>query len=85
MTEIILQLKALGVDDVLHFPYLSPPPVEMLVHALDGLYALGALNETCGLTRTGHQMADFPCSPQTTKMLMSSVSIQSDAVSKCSL
>jgi ATP-dependent RNA helicase DDX35 len=78
LTEIILQLKALGVDDVLHFPYLSPPPVEMLMHALESLYALGALNDQCQLTRCGYQMADFPCTPQMTKMLMASV--QEDCV-----
>jgi ATP-dependent RNA helicase DHX8/PRP22 len=66
LTEIILQIKALGVNDILHFPYLSPPPVEMLLHALDGLFALGALNEHCVLTQVGHRMADFPCAPEST-------------------
>ena len=26
-----VQLKALGIDDVLHFPFLSPPPLSTLV------------------------------------------------------
>eukprot|EP00741_Cyanophora_paradoxa_P001242 tig00000473_g1199.t1 len=27
LEPVILQLKALGIDDVLHFDFLSPPPV----------------------------------------------------------
>jgi ATP-dependent RNA helicase DDX35 len=75
LTEIVLQMKALGVNDILHFPYLSPPPVEILIHALDGLYALGALDERCSLTNVGHRMADFPCSPEMTRMLMAAIEL----------
>jgi ATP-dependent RNA helicase DDX35 len=53
LTEIVLQLKALGVEDVLHFAFLSPPPVSALAHSLEMLYALGALDEHCRLTRHG--------------------------------
>ncbi len=40
LAPAVLQLKALGVDDVLHFDYPSPPPVRHLSVALELLYAL---------------------------------------------
>ncbi len=39
------QLKALGIDNVLRFGWLSPPPAEALVRALETLAALGVLDE----------------------------------------
>lgn len=34
ITWAILQLKALGIDDVLHFDFLSPPPSDAIVYAV---------------------------------------------------
>ena len=42
---MILQLKALGIDDIVHFDFPSPPPARFLANALELLYALkGLLN-----------------------------------------
>src|SRR5687768_6559644 len=38
LSTVILQLKALGIDDVLHFDFLSPPPSELLIRALEVLF-----------------------------------------------
>jgi len=35
LTSIVLQLKALGIDDVLHFDFPSPPPALTLARALE--------------------------------------------------
>jgi len=70
LVEIVLQLKALGVRDVLHFPYLSPPPIEYLSHALETLHSLGALNDEGSITRDGLRMADLPCTPSCARMLL---------------
>ena len=40
-----LQLKALGIKDILHFDFPTPPPAENLMRALELLFALGALDE----------------------------------------
>jgi ATP-dependent RNA helicase DDX35 len=40
-----MQLKALGIDNVMGFEWLSPPPAEAMVRALETLAALGALDE----------------------------------------
>jgi HrpA-like RNA helicase len=47
----VLQLKAIGIEDVLHFDFLSPPPVPSMLFALEVLFSLGALNDKCQLTR----------------------------------
>ena len=40
-----LQLKALGVDNLMRFEWLAPPPAEALVRALEALHALRALDD----------------------------------------
>ncbi|ELT92990.1 hypothetical protein CAPTEDRAFT_98868 [Capitella teleta] len=73
MAAVVLQLKALGIDNVLRFSFLSPPPAQNMVRGLELLYALGAVNETCHLTvPLGIRMAEFPLSPMFAKMLMAS-------------
>ncbi len=42
--NVVLLLKSLGINDLVHFDYMDPPPHETLVMALEQLYALGALN-----------------------------------------
>lgn len=68
----VLMLKALGINDLLHFDFLDPPPHETLVLALEQLYALGALNHHGELTKLGRRMAEFPVDPMLGKMLLAS-------------
>jgi HrpA-like RNA helicase len=42
--NVVLLLKSLGINDLIHFDFLDPPPHETLALALEQLYALGALN-----------------------------------------
>lgn len=37
----VLQLKAMGINDLLHFDFMDPPPVPTLVTAMETLFALG--------------------------------------------
>ncbi|XP_043680354.1 pre-mRNA-splicing factor ATP-dependent RNA helicase DHX16 isoform X2 [Vespula pensylvanica] len=68
----VLTLKALGINDLVHFDFLDPPPHETLVLALEQLYALGALNHRGELTKLGRRMAEFPLDPMMAKMLLAS-------------
>lgn len=43
-----------GINDLIHFDFMDPPPHETLVLALEQLYALGALNHLGELTKV-HQ------------------------------
>ncbi|VVC34695.1 Helicase, C-terminal,Helicase-associated domain,P-loop containing nucleoside triphosphate [Cinara cedri] len=68
----VLMLKALGINDLIHFDFLDPPPHETLVIALEQLYALGALNHRGELTKLGRRMAEFPLDPMMAIMLLAS-------------
>ena len=69
----VLTLKAMGINDLLAFDFMDPPPPATLVSALEQLYNLGALDEEGMLTRLGRKMAEFPLDPPVSKMLIASV------------
>ena len=73
--NVVLQLKAMGINDLLGFDFMDPPPVGTLVGALESLYALGALDDEGLLTRLGRSMAEFPLEPNLSKMLILSVEL----------
>ena len=65
-------LKSLGINDLIGFDFLDPPPGDTLVRALDLLYALGALNDKGELTKMGRRMAEFPMDPALSKSILAS-------------
>jgi len=69
----VLTLKAMGINDLLGFDFLDPPPQATLVSAMESLYALEALDDDGLLTRLGRKMAEFPLEPVLSKTLLSSV------------
>ncbi|KAL8854692.1 MAG: hypothetical protein Q9221_000474 [Calogaya cf. arnoldii] len=72
LAPIILQLKALGIDNVLRFDYLTPPPSELIIRGLELLYSLGALDEYAKLTRPlGLRMAELSIEPMMARVLLS--------------
>lgn len=60
----------MGINNLVNFDFLDPPPHEMLVRALENLYALGALNDKGDLTKLGRRMAEFPLDPMLAKMMV---------------
>ena len=71
LAAVTLQLKALGISNVLRFDFLSPPPPLALANALELLFALGAIDERGELTApVGERMAALPLEPQAAKMLV---------------
>ncbi|THV01417.1 ATP-dependent RNA helicase DHX8 [Dendrothele bispora CBS 962.96] len=75
LSTTILQLKAMGINDLLSFDFMDPPPAPTMLTALEGLYALSALDDEGLLTRLGRKMADFPMEPPLAKMLIASVEL----------
>ena len=73
LTGVVLQLKALGVDDVVHFPFISPPPAALLLSAVDLLYTAGAISTDGVLTARGQQLALLPVDVFVGVMLLSSI------------
>lgn len=70
--SVVLMLKGLGINDLIHFDFLDPPPPETLIRALEQLYALGSLNDEGDLTKLGRRMAEFPLDPMLSKMIIQS-------------
>lgn len=80
LSGVVLQLKALGVDNMMHFEWLAPPPAESMVKALESLHALGALGNDAKLTTPmGEHMADLPLDPVLSRMLLASVPLHCTA------
>ncbi|KAF2458964.1 P-loop containing nucleoside triphosphate hydrolase protein [Lineolata rhizophorae] len=60
LAPVILQLKALGFDNVARFPFVTAPPAALVTRALEMLYALGALDAAARLTKPlGMRMAEL--------------------------
>ncbi|KAF2754379.1 ATP-dependent RNA helicase DHX8 [Pseudovirgaria hyperparasitica] len=76
LSNTILMLKAMGINDLLHFDFMDPPPTNTMLTALEELYALSALDDEGLLTRLGRQMADYPMEPSLAKGLITSVDMQ---------
>jgi pre-mRNA-splicing factor ATP-dependent RNA helicase DHX16 len=70
LNSVVLTLKSLGINDILGFEFMDPPPAETLMRALEQLYALGALNDKGQLTKLGRRMAEFPGDPMMAKTLI---------------
>lgn len=70
--NVVLLLKSLGINDLINFDFMDPPPPETLIQALGQLYALGALNDRGELTKLGRRMAEFPLDPMLSKTLIAS-------------
>ncbi|KAJ3117359.1 ATPdependent RNA helicase [Physocladia obscura] len=73
LVSVILQLKAMGIENVLRFDFLSPPSAESMAKALELLYSLKALDDYGRLTMPfGLQLAEFPVDPPMAAMLLNS-------------
>ncbi|KAK4157461.1 P-loop containing nucleoside triphosphate hydrolase protein [Chaetomidium leptoderma] len=75
LAPFVLQLKALGIDNVLRFDFITSPPAELMIRALELLYSLGALDDYAKLTKPlGLRMAELAVEPMMAKTLLSAPS-----------
>ena len=71
LSEVVLTLKASGIDDVMNFPWLEKPDAVGLVRAENLLVDLGALaGERKTITVVGRKMLRFPVHPRYARMLL---------------
>ncbi|XP_050295240.1 pre-mRNA-splicing factor ATP-dependent RNA helicase PRP16 isoform X2 [Anthonomus grandis grandis] len=70
LANTVLLLKSLGVQDLLQFHFMDPPPQDNILNSLYQLWILGALDHTGVLTKLGRQMAEFPLDPPQCQMLI---------------
>uniref|UniRef100_A0A915PPL1 RNA helicase n=1 Tax=Setaria digitata TaxID=48799 RepID=A0A915PPL1_9BILA len=75
LASTLLQLKAMGINNLIDFDFMDAPPVEAMITALTQLHTLSALDNDGLLTRLGRRMAEFPLEPSLAKLLIMSVDL----------
>jgi HrpA-like RNA helicase len=70
LSVVVLQLKSLGVENVLSFDFIDRPHVDSLKHAIEDIFSLGCLTEQGELTDLGVQLAKLPVDPRFGKTLL---------------
>ncbi|RAL00270.1 putative ATP dependent RNA helicase [Aspergillus ibericus CBS 121593] len=75
LAPVIMQLKALGIDNIVRFDFLTSPPTELVIRAFELLYSLGAVDDYAKLTKPqGMRMAELAVDPMMAKVLLSAPS-----------
>jgi pre-mRNA-splicing factor ATP-dependent RNA helicase DHX15/PRP43 len=72
LSSTVLELKKLGVDDLVHFDLMDPPAPETLMRALEELNYLACLDDDGNLTSLGRLASEFPLDPALAVMLATS-------------
>ncbi|KAF2185299.1 P-loop containing nucleoside triphosphate hydrolase protein [Zopfia rhizophila CBS 207.26] len=72
LASTVLELKKLGIEDLVHFDLMDPPAPETLMRALEELYYLNCLNNDGDLTPLGETASEFPLDPALAVMLIQS-------------
>lgn len=72
LTTPILQLKSLGIDDLMKFEWVTSPPAESVLRALEGLAASGMVGEDGRLTVVGEKVAEWPVEVNIARMVSQS-------------
>ncbi|OCK79881.1 P-loop containing nucleoside triphosphate hydrolase protein [Lepidopterella palustris CBS 459.81] len=72
LASTVLELKKLGIDDLVHFDLMDPPAPETLMRALEELNYLACLDDEGDLTTLGRLASEFPLDPALAVMLISS-------------
>ncbi|KAF8697959.1 hypothetical protein HU200_035459 [Digitaria exilis] len=71
LSNVVLQLKALGIDDIIGFDFMEKPSRTAILKSLEQLILLGALTDDYKLSDpVGHQMARLPLDPMYSKALI---------------
>lgn len=72
LSNTILELKKLGVDDLVHFDFIDPPAPETMMRALEELHYLRCIDDNGNLTELGRQCSLIPLDPTLAVTLINS-------------
>lgn len=72
LSSTVLELKKLGVDDLVHFDFMDPPAPETMMRALEELNYLQCLDDEGELTPLGRLALFFPLDPTLAVLLIGS-------------
>lgn len=76
LSSTVLELKKLGIDDLVHFDFMDPPAPETMMRALEELNYLACLDDDGQLTPLGRLASQFPLDPMLAVMLIGSPEFQ---------
>ena len=69
LTTPILQLKSLGIDDLMKFEWVTSPPAETVLRALENLVAAGMVGDDGRLTFVGEKVSECPVEVNIARMV----------------
>jgi len=73
LIPVVLQLKSLGIDNILNFDFMSPPSIEAMARAMEVLFASKIVDADARLTKEyGETISELPVSPLIAKCLIAS-------------
>ncbi|KAG0673210.1 DEAH-box ATP-dependent RNA helicase prp43 [Pichia californica] len=72
LANTVLELKKLGIDDLVHFDFMDPPAPETMMRALEELNYLKCIDDEGNLTSLGRLSSVFPLDPMLAVLLIGS-------------
>jgi ATP-dependent RNA helicase DHX8/PRP22 len=73
LSNTILMLKAIGINDLIHFEFMDPPSTESIMLSLNDLYYLRAVDDESRITSIGRNLVNIPAEPKISKTLIESI------------
>ncbi len=70
LSQIVLAMKKVGIDDVENFDFIDPPNRRGLIKAVESLKVLGALDQNGYITKIGEFMVDLGLEPRLARMVI---------------
>ena len=70
LAGVILRMKALGLGDVVHFPFLEAPSGRAIADGYQLLAELGAVDERGNLLAMGKELSRLPLDPRVGRMIL---------------
>ena len=75
LCSLVLTLKKMRINNILKFPYIDAPSSSALIHALEMVHTLGALDDAGEITPIGRMMARFPLDPSMSRALIAGIEL----------
>ncbi|KAM3141652.1 hypothetical protein pb186bvf_006257 [Paramecium bursaria] len=70
LLTVILQMKAINIENVLKFNFIDQPDVENMLESMNQLTQIKALDSNWSITQHGRMMASLPLEPQFSNFLI---------------
>jgi ATP-dependent RNA helicase DHX40 len=72
LTSVMLDLKCMGINNVIDFHYLDPPEERMILEALKQLYYYQCIDKEGRVTSLGRQVVQYPLQPSLARVAIRS-------------